>query len=220
MSSRKWHMVIAAALLTAAMGVALVAEAANRAGLAPLSSDEKDGLLFMREEEKLARDSYLVLYDLWGLEVFANIAGSEQSHTDSVEKLLDKYRLEDPVTDELNIGNFVNEALQALYDGLMDDGDESELAGLMVGGFIEETDITDIQAWMDLADNADIISVYESLMCGSRNHLRAFVAQIESMGVVYHAQSLTQKEVNDIVDSPIERDCGTTSSTPGKGRGW
>ena len=42
-------------------------------------------------------------------------------------------------------------------------------------------------------------------MSGSRNHLRAYVGQIENLGVVYEAQYLSQDEVDAIVDSPIER---------------
>jgi len=32
----------------------------------------------MREEEKLARDTYLTLYELWDLTIFSNISSSEQ----------------------------------------------------------------------------------------------------------------------------------------------
>ncbi|MDP2030099.1 MAG: DUF2202 domain-containing protein [Thiobacillus sp.] len=52
----------------------------------------KTDLLFMREEEKLARDVYLTLYETWGLAVFSNIASSEQSHMDALLKLLRTYR--------------------------------------------------------------------------------------------------------------------------------
>lgn len=176
--------------------------------VAPLSEDEIVGMKFMREEEKLARDSYLVLGDLWGVPVFGNIAGSEQKHMDAIKKLLDKYQVTDPVTDESDIGSFKDPELQPLYYDLMARGEGSLMAALMVGGEIEETDMQDIQAWIELADHSDIISVYESLMCGSRNHLRAFVKQVEMRGKVYQAQVLTQDEVDAIADSPTERDCG------------
>ena len=41
-----------------------------------LTDAEIAGLKFMREEEKLARDAYLELFDAWGLVVFENIADS------------------------------------------------------------------------------------------------------------------------------------------------
>jgi hypothetical protein len=44
--------------------------------------------------------------------------------------------------------------------------------------------------------------------CESRNHLRAFARQIESLGVVYSAQILSQEDVDSIIDTPMERRCG------------
>ncbi|MGI9258025.1 MAG: DUF2202 domain-containing protein, partial [Gammaproteobacteria bacterium] len=44
-----------------------------------LSVAEEAGILFMREEEKLARDVYLALGEQWGMNVFDNISSSEQT---------------------------------------------------------------------------------------------------------------------------------------------
>jgi hypothetical protein len=62
----------------------------------PLSLQEEESLLFMREEEKLARDVYLYLYDIWEDQIFLNISNSEQQHTDAVLGLIKKYNLPDP----------------------------------------------------------------------------------------------------------------------------
>lgn len=40
---------------------------------------------------------------------------------------------------------------------------------------------------------------------GSRNHLRAFTSQLNSYGLSYMAQYLTQEEVDAIVYTPMER---------------
>jgi len=56
-----------------------------------LSESEMQGLILMREEEKLARDVYTTLGEKWDLNIFINIAGSEQTHTDAVKYLLDRY---------------------------------------------------------------------------------------------------------------------------------
>jgi hypothetical protein len=66
-----------------------------------LTTEEKNDLLFMREEEKLARDVYLTLHDIWGTPVFANIATSEQQHMDAILKLLNTYKLPDPTVGKL-----------------------------------------------------------------------------------------------------------------------
>ncbi len=50
----------------------------------PLNDSDKEALLFMLEEEKLARDTYEFLDNQWGINQFANIKKSEQSHMDAV----------------------------------------------------------------------------------------------------------------------------------------
>ena len=50
----------------------------NQSGILTLPDSETVTLKFMREEEKLARDVYLYLFDVWGQWIFENIAASEQ----------------------------------------------------------------------------------------------------------------------------------------------
>ncbi len=177
----------------------------------PLSEEEVEGLLFMREEEKVARDSYITLGGDWGLVIFDNIAASEQKHMDALKNLLDKYGIDDPVIP--GVGRFTDKRLQELYDYLMDWGEQSLMDSLYVGAAIEETDMIDIHHEIDLAQHQDIISTYESLMCGSRNHLRAFVRQIEAKGGDYDPSDDYFEDSNEyfteIADSPMERDCGS-----------
>ena len=173
-----------------------------------LTAEEIEGIVFMREEEKLARDTYTVLYEEWHEAVFDNIALAEQQHMDAVEKLLIKFKIPDPVSDEQDIGTFVNEDLQALFDQLVVRGKISLMEALSVGALIEEVDMVDIQELIDLTDNADVTATFESLICGSRNHLRAFVGQIERRGVIYLPQVLSLEALEAIVDQPVERDCG------------
>ncbi|NPA54342.1 MAG: DUF2202 domain-containing protein, partial [Aquificae bacterium] len=80
-----------------------------------LSEEEKAGILYMREEEKLARDVYAVLMKMYEgqTNTFANIVESEQRHMDMVKALIDKYGLEDPVEQTNDqIGVFINPFLQ------------------------------------------------------------------------------------------------------------
>ena len=171
-----------------------------------ISTEEIQSVLFMREEEKLARDVYLTLYDQWNNPVFSNIAKSEQRHTVAILALIEKYNLTDPALEE--IGLFTNSELQALYNTLIARGMTSEIEGLYTGALIEEVDMVDILEAIEEAHLSDIISTYENLLCGSRNHLRAFVGQIESRGIVYQAQVLSQEAVDAIINTPMERDCG------------
>ena len=128
----------------------------------------------MREEEKLARDVYLELYDIWQMPVFINIAESEQRHTDSVEKMLDKYDLDDPVIDESIRGGFTDAGLDEMYQALLDKGSLSLVDALEVGVLIEETDIVDLEEALDVTAHGDMERVYTNLLRGSLNHLDAF----------------------------------------------
>ena len=171
------------------------------------SGDEIADLQFMREEEKLARDVYLVLHDAWGVQVFANISRSEQTHTDAVAGMIELLGLEDPVVDD-TVGVFVDPELAELYDEMVTQGLNSSVDALHAGATIEEVDMIDIQAAVDRADIPGIIGLYESLLCGSRNHLRAFTSHLEDAGYPYVAQFLDPAEVEAIVSSPREN-CGT-----------
>lgn len=134
--------------------------------------DTSGSLLYMLEEEKLAHDVYVTLGDQWGVPVFANISVSETTHQELLLPLLESRGLLDPRSPE--IGVFVNADLQALYDVLAARGSVSLAEAIQVGIAIEERDITDIAAALEAEPAADVISVYERLLSGSENHLRAF----------------------------------------------
>lgn len=138
-----------------------------------LDAEEAAGLVYMREEEKLAHDVYTTLYEQWGLPIFDNIAESEERHEDRVETLLDRYQIPDPAEDNV-IGVFTDPSLQQLYDTLVVQGSQSPTDALQVGVLIEETDIVDLQERIAATDNADIQQVYGQLLNGSNNHLSAF----------------------------------------------
>jgi len=167
-----------------------------------LTETEEDALIFMMEEERLARDVYNVLFAKWGLNQFQNIAESEQSHMDAVENLLKKYNLEYTILDQ---GIFNNEDLQTTYDSLVEQGEISIVGGLISGATIEDLDIFDLEEWMLKVDNGDILNVFSKLQCGSRNHLRAFTNSLELQGETYVPQFISQTEYDDIINSDKER---------------
>jgi hypothetical protein len=167
-----------------------------------LTEQEITDLLWMREEEKLAHDVYSVLSDTWKLPIFANIAASEQTHTDAVAQLLERYNIDDPADGE-PAGVFTNPDLQKAYDDFVARGSQSLDTALTVGAEIEEMDLFDIQ--QRTTDTPDVALVYANLAKGSRNHLRSFVAQLEQRGLSYTPHYLDQSDYNDIISSPIER---------------
>lgn len=164
-----------------------------------LTEAESAELLYMREEEKMARDVYLTLGETWNLQVFQNIAQSEQKHMDSILALIEAYELADPVGDNA-VGVFANEDLQALYDQLVESGSQSVSDALMAGGAIEEIDILDLQAAIANTDKANLQQVYTNLLNGSYNHLRAFSTNLMvQTGEVYVPQYMTADEYGAVI---------------------
>ncbi len=183
----------------------ITAESINELPFEEVNLEEMDGLVFMREEEKLARDVYLTLYENWGKRVFINISGSEQTHTDAIRYLLVKYEIPDPVEVD-SLGVFKNEILQDLFNTLIEQGSVSLVEALKVGALIEEIDILDIQKELDEhVDNEDITMVYNNLLKGSRNHLRAFVKNLSRQGIEYVPVKLTEQQYLQILTNAWER---------------
>ena len=182
-----------------------------------LSEEEKTGLIFMREEEKLAHDVYVALYQKWNLNIFNNISSSEQTHTEAVKALIDRYGLTDPNADK-GEGEFANEELQKLYDDLIEQGEKSLEDALRVGVTVEEVDIVDLQKFLKEVDNEDIILVYENLLRGSRNHLRSFVRNMNQSGLSYSPQYLSQEEYDEIANSDNEKGSGGEQKSGQGGR--
>ena len=142
-----------------------------------LTQAEIDGLFYIREEEKLARDSYLTLYDKWHLSIFSMIANSEVMHMSRVKDLLDRYGLADPAAGK-GIGEFTNPILQQLYNDLMVQGGKSSTEALKVGVAIEKVDIQDLEKYIALTNKTDIIQVFTSLKNASYKHLSVFNNQL------------------------------------------
>lgn len=146
--------------------------AAARCAMASLSTDDVEALQYMREEEKLALDVYLHLHELHGEIPFANVARSEQRHTDKVLSIMEQYGVSDPAS--TLEGVFTNPILQELYDQLVVMGAESPARAFQVGILIEEVDIADLTEHIGATENGTLIQLYTSLRNGSYNHLRAF----------------------------------------------
>ncbi|MCB0186109.1 MAG: DUF2202 domain-containing protein [Caldilineaceae bacterium] len=199
---------LSALLLAAVVVGVLVVQPAQAQATDELSAEEVAGLLFMREEEKLAHDVYVTLGETWDLPIFANIARSEQQHTDAVRTLLVRYDLDDPAAGNA-IGLFVDPTLQALYTELVTQGSTSLADALYVGATIEDLDIVDLQSRLAACNHADIQRVYEHLLQGSSNHLRAFTALLEQQtGEAYVPQVLDQESYDAIIEGNIEGNTG------------
>ncbi|MGB5964993.1 MAG: DUF2202 domain-containing protein [Sulfurimonadaceae bacterium] len=145
-----------------------------------MTAEQLDTLVFIYQEEKVARDTYITLGDIYSNQtVFANIQESEQEHIDKAEGLCDKYGADTSGINEQEVGEFVVPVLQELYDTLVAQGSVSELAALNVGEYVEITDIDDLEH-AEIGMPSDVVNTYENLKAGSLNHLAAFRDAIDA----------------------------------------
>ena len=170
-----------------------------------LSQQEEEDLKFSREEEKLARDVYLFSYDKYGNNIFNNIAQSEQQHMDQVLILLNYYQINDPASSAMGV--FSNQELQDLYNELTTKSNLSIIDALEVGAIIEDLDINDLNILESRTTKSDLLSVYASLECGSRNHLRSYIGQLELNNTEYYPEFISIADFDEIINSSKEQ-CG------------
>lgn len=142
----------------------------------PMTVKQKNELLYLYQEEKVARDVYVALGKLYPNEMtFANIPKSEQQHMDRMAMLCSRYGTDISKINEDQYGKFVLPELQKLYDTLVQKGKKSRSEALKVGELIEVTDIADIDKMLlNFKEYPDVTMVLERLRQGSENHLAAF----------------------------------------------
>jgi hypothetical protein len=169
-----------------------------------LAVEEAATLIHMREEEELAGDVYLALHKTWGLRIFADIAASEQKHTDALASLLTRHGIADPVVDDTP-GVLVDEELGELYEALVVSGRESLANALIVGATVEDLDIADLVIAIAETDKPDLRQVHTNLLRGSENHLRAFVAWLAQKDQTYTPQFISQARFDGIVGTQPSR---------------
>lgn len=157
-----------------------------------------EGLLYMAEEEKLARDVYLALYDMWGSRVFLNIANAEQQHMDAVSAIMNDKEITNPVENS-EIGVFHNTEIAELYESLVAQGSTSIEEAFLVGAIIEDLDIYDLQRYIEASEDEVEIWVYNNLLRGSESHMRAFVRQLDRYGLDYTARYISDAELSRIL---------------------
>ncbi|NLX40946.1 MAG: DUF2202 domain-containing protein [Bacteroidales bacterium] len=170
---------------------------AQNVNLTTLTTSEKEGILLMREEEKLAHDVYSFFAQKYNIPIFRNITNSEVEHQKLVIQLMDQYGIKDSSYEEES--KFHNKELQELYDQLTVQGN-TLIDALKIGAYIEELDIHDLKQLMKETDNEVILGTYDPLLWGSQNHLRAFVRNLTNRGVEYQPVFLSAEEFYSILN--------------------
>ncbi|WP_418640981.1 DUF2202 domain-containing protein [Sulfurimonas sp. ST-27] len=178
-----------------------------------LTQEAKDTLAYMGNEERLAHDIYLTLYNYHlesGIEIktLYNIAtNSETVHTTDMQLLIKKYITSldeftnvdaaqnlpdanlsylDMSVSELPAGQYNIQAIQNLYDTLVAKGKQSQQDALEVGCMVEVTDINDLDEDIAIAQDSnasDVVTVFNFLRDGSYTHYWAFDTALKNIGV-------------------------------------
>jgi hypothetical protein len=192
-----------------------LAVALDDLSMGQLSEAEVEAIAYLREVEKLARDVLVALDQEWDVEAVRRVAKSEETHTEAIKTLIDRYNLWDPssVTWE---GYYNNEELLAMNRRLVRQGKQSLAEALKVGATIEEISILDLREYRAETDDEDVQMVYENLLRASRNHLRVFYALLQERGETYKRAFLSENLFTEIVTTPLEP--GSNQDDSGDGR--
>jgi hypothetical protein len=168
------------------------------ASLATLSTREKEGLPFIWEEEKAARDLYTGLYEKNNLTIFLDLVISESSHMDQAQAVIEKHGLTVPPDEP---GIFQNQTLQEIHDRLLAEGLQSDKDALTAAATFEEISIIDLEKEISASQAEDVITAYQGLLAGSRKHLRSYVSDLEDLGIEYQPRYLDPTEFQKMVKS-------------------
>ncbi|HMS32476.1 MAG TPA: DUF2202 domain-containing protein [Ignavibacteria bacterium] len=165
-----------------------------------LSDAEINGILSLREEEKVAYDVYTFMFEKYESKVFKNIAENEKNHMDKIKELIDQYNLNDPLSGIADQkGVFSNNKMKALYDEMIMAGNYGLLDALRAAARFEETDIVDLRKYLSSASDQTVINTYINLESGSQDHLRALVKDIKEEGISYKPSYLSKEDFDKIM---------------------
>lgn len=169
-----------------------------------LTQGEIDALVHMREEEKLARDIYTTLAETTPSAVFKNIPRSEQTHMDAFDQLLDRYEIVDPVTDESAIGIFTDPFFTNLFRELKEKGQQSDKDAFEVGAMVEDLNMANLIKYGDATEKPDLKLAYSTLLIQSKNHMSAFVRQLDRLGYTFEPEHISNEQLEIAVQEGQE----------------
>jgi hypothetical protein len=179
---RRTQQIILAGSMALAMGIGLAGVQIAVAGAPPSSSSaafavtddtRATDLAYSRDEERMARDLYLLFGQTYGAAIFDRIAASEQQHFNAVGSLLTAYAIADPAAGQ-PAGTYTDPDVQRLYDQWKAEGLTSLEDAYAVGVALEQADIADLEKIIARQTDADVQRVLSHLLAASRHHLAAF----------------------------------------------
>jgi len=169
-----------------------------------LSLEAMEGLVFLRNGERLAEDVAQELMGAYGSHPFYGQSVAERSHGRAISELLERYAIHDSVGIQLH-GEYSDPFWQSEYDFYVAQGDLSYVDALLVSLEIQEAALVDLRYWAELSESdVVVVEVFQALLLATRNHLRLLNNELESVGFEYTPVYLSQAEYDQIVYGPLE----------------
>ena len=140
--------------------------------LSDLTDAQKEKIISIAQELKLAQNLYSKIYKQWELKIFRNISKAKSHQIKVIKFLADRYNLELPPTfkDE----TFEDSSLQEKLDDLLNQALSSEQNALEVAISTEENSIEDLNQTLHSDLPKDLELTYAHLLKADQRHLYIF----------------------------------------------
>lgn len=167
-----------------------------------ISEDDQKALLYLIEEQKMARDVCALLGEKHGVKLFTSYSQKAQAQMVRLEELYKTYKPEYQL--DKTPGTYVNLKIQDLYQYYVSEGVVSLNEGFRAGAKIADASIYGIENIMSGTQNTKLHGVYGIVRCGSGNQLRSFVNMLVGNGEMFMPEYITMKHYRDIMHSADE----------------
>lgn len=164
-----------------------------------ITENDKNSLVYFREEEKLAADAFDYFYEMWTNKLFLTFKNSETKHECRFRELLDYYGIEDPVK-EYGRGEFGSDSLEYYYVSIISFGSKSLLHSFLAGAEIEEKTVYELGNAIKVIDNENLTEVYKTHKISSEGYLRVFAAKLKDNSIIYKPKFMTEDSYNKIIN--------------------
>ncbi len=156
----------------------------------------------------MTHDIYTYTYSKYNILAFQNIANSESRQKTAVLANMERLNLKDPLDGSALEEEFKIPDIQTLYTELIARVDQSQQETILAGLYIEHLDIRYLQNIITETNDTALVSVYRSLICGSKNHMISFEGLASFLGLTFTSEIITQAEYDLIISSPQTTCCG------------
>ncbi|QEN03178.1 DUF2202 domain-containing protein [Thiospirochaeta perfilievii] len=179
--------------------IIIISLSTNLFALLPISQQEEDGLIWLLESTKLSKDIYNDLHEIWNIQLFSSIELVEDRDYKSIEKLLDKYLIKNPIK-SIKKGEYSSPYISKLYSDFSQKYDDSEYEALRIAATLEDLMISDINDLLETSTNEEFINLFTTLRYSAISHIRGINNLMKKKyKVEYQAQFLSILELKNIL---------------------